>query len=489
MKKTLTFLLLLWMGCTCFPADAAALTMADSLRNVLNAVDHLVMQRAYVHTCHERRLDSIKVEMRRSTDVWKKYNLCGTLFYEYLHYQADSSLAYVERKARLLPRLNRPDLENEVRINRAEVMGVMGMYNEAGTELARVHKDALSTGGLLYYYHTQRAYHGWLADYTAYQPAKEKYLKITEAYRDSILSIIGPGLSTDIVRAERLLLAGNPDEALSLLASHDEDGMTMPNRAYLNYTLFEAWQKKGDVEHEIYYLARTALVDIRMAAREYASLQRLARLMYEQGDLARFETERRPTEGGLSREIPWSEVSRVIGRRLEVSMSAGQILQSTDLKPLSQRQGFSGVIQQDYRAVAIPVDPVSSVNNLIQPNDNVDVIGTFRFPDVRGDSSLDTVTLTILQNVKVLAVGNRWGANALDPNAARSYGTVTLLLYPEEVEMIVFAAQKGKLTLSLRNFEDERIERDIESRSVNFKLLEQEIPKYNQKREQRRMLQ
>ena len=41
------------------------------------------------------------------------------------------------------------------------------------------------------------------------------------------------------------------------------------------------------MEHEIYYLARTALVDIRMAAREYASLQRLARLMYEQGDLAR----------------------------------------------------------------------------------------------------------------------------------------------------------------------------------------------------------
>ena len=91
-------------------------------------------------------------------------------------------------------------------------------------------------------------------------------------------------------------------------------------------------------------------------------LIRLTRNMVEgdelkQGDLARFETERRPTEGGLSREIPWSEVSRVIGRRLEVSMSAGQILQSTDLKPLSQRQGFSGVIQQDYRAVAIPVDP------------------------------------------------------------------------------------------------------------------------------------
>ena len=30
-----------------------------------------------------------------------------------------------------------------------------------------------------------------------------------------------------------------------------------------------------------------------------------------------------------------------------------------------------------------------------------------------GDSSLDTVTLTILQDVKVLAVGNRWGLEAM----------------------------------------------------------------------------
>lgn len=208
-----------------------------------------------------------------------------------------------------------------------------------------------------------------------------------------------------------------------------------------------------------------------------------------QDDLARHEVQRRPGEAGMSRDIPWSEVSRVIGRRLEVSMRANQTLQSTDLQPMSQRQGFSGVIRSDYRAVAIPVDPVTSVSNLIQPNDNVDVIGTFRFPDVRGDSSLDTITLTILQDVKVLAVGSRWGSGAIDPAGARTYGTVTLLLYPEEVEMIVFASQKGRLTLSLRNFEDDRIERNIESRSVNFKLLEQEIPKYNQKRQQRRSYQ
>ena len=203
-------------------------------------------------------------------------------------------------------------------------------------------------------------------------------------------------------------------------------------------------------------------------------------------DVARYTVKRRREAMANSREIPWSQLYKVVNHKLDTSINRGQILQTTDLKFGSRRNGFSGIVQDGWRAVSIPVDPVSSVNNLIQPNDNVDVIGTFRFPDVRGDSALDTVTLTILQDVKVLAVGNRWQSPMAESGVAGSYGTVTLQLMPDEVEMLIFASQKGKITLSLRNFEDTRISRDIEKRSVNFKLLEKEIPNYNMRREERR---
>ena len=206
-------------------------------------------------------------------------------------------------------------------------------------------------------------------------------------------------------------------------------------------------------------------------------------------DLRRVEVRRQRDVQSLSREIPWKDAARVIGRKLDTTVVSGQILLSTDLKPISHRQGFTGIIQEGGRAVSIPVDAVSSVNHLIQPNDNVDVIGTFRFPDNRQDSSLDTITMTILQNVKVLAVGNRWREYRGEEGAqARSYSTVTLLLWPAEVEMIIFASQKGRLSLSLRNYEDSSLDRDLEKRSVNFKLLETEIPKYNKQREARRNL-
>jgi pilus assembly protein CpaB len=63
----------------------------------------------------------------------------------------------------------------------------------------------------------------------------------------------------------------------------------------------------------------------------------------------------------------------------------------------------------------------------------------------------------------------------------KGYNTVTLALTPKEVEMIVFASQKGKLYHSLRNYEDAQFQDDLQS--VNFKYLEQSIDKYTKERE------
>ena len=65
---------------------------------------------------------------------------------------------------------------------------------------------------------------------------------------------------------------------------------------------------------------------------------------------------------------------------------------------------------------------------------------------------------------------------------ARSYSTVTLELTPKEVEMIIFAQQKGSLTLSLRSYEDPNITTDVQS--VDWAYLQQHIKEYAAEREQ-----
>jgi pilus assembly protein CpaB len=57
---------------------------------------------------------------------------------------------------------------------------------------------------------------------------------------------------------------------------------------------------------------------------------------------------------------------------------------------------------------------------------------------------------------------------------------VTLELTPKEVEMIVFATQKGRLVLSLRSYNETGFEDKLQS--VNFKYLQDHIEEYNKER-------
>ena len=109
--------------------------------------------------------------------------------------------------------MNRPELENEIIINRATVLGVMGMYIEAMEELQRIDPQKLDERMLLSYYQTYRACYGWLADYTTNKEEKKKYLEKTDLYRDSIISVMPPETNRTIVAAEKYIVNGKADTA------------------------------------------------------------------------------------------------------------------------------------------------------------------------------------------------------------------------------------------------------------------------------------
>ena len=94
------------------------------------------------------------------------------------------------------------------------------------------------------------------------------------------------------------------------------------------------------------------------------------------------------------------------------------------------------------------------------------------------------VTLTVLQDVTILATGQQTAKNMIGQENRRSggYSLVTLSVTPREAEMLVFAQQvKGRLTLSLRNPEDVGFERDLPR--VDFDQIEVQLRELNLKRQ------
>lgn len=185
------------------------------------------------------------------------------------------------------------------------------------------------------------------------------------------------------------------------------------------------------------------------------------------------------------------EFEQIDGKKLKMSLERGEaILWSAVDTPYGPNAGLSAEIRRRLRAVSIPVGGASAVSGHVRPNDRVDVLGTFSLSSKTLPGEVETVTMTVLQNVTVLATGDQRAKDisALALNRRRrgqGYNTVTLEVTPNEAELLVFAANmKGTLSLSLRNQSDMGFLRENELGTVNFDHLEKRIPDYNKTRQE-----
>ena len=280
--KILYLLLVLFSG----SLQSFAIT-GDSIKMVLKELDAIIDDKNAFHAQKEKELEVLKQRLKTTADKNELLDIYGQLFNDYLHYQADSSLYYIDEKIRLLSSMERPDLDAEILINRAEVLGVMGMYTEALEQLEQVNPRTLDLKALNYYYRVYCACYGWLADYTTSMTVKQKYRQQANAYRDSILSVISQDLDKDIVQAERYLMQGEVTKSITMLKELQEKYPDRRQKAYIHYILSNAYEKMGNLDLQIYYLAKTAIIDLKSSIREYASLQKLAHQVYAKGDIDR----------------------------------------------------------------------------------------------------------------------------------------------------------------------------------------------------------
>lgn len=149
----------------------------------------------------------------------------------------------------------------------------------------------------------------------------------------------------------------------------------------------------------------------------------------------------------------------ILGQPTSFKIARNQPLLWTDFAGTKERIGLSGVIaSDDDRALTIPVNEISGVGYLLRPDDHVDIMGTFLNP-----KNGEMTTLTLLQNVTVLAVGSNLGGSDESENLATGkkgqtskrvtqtrYTSITVLVTPEEAELLVFSQVKGTISLMLR---------------------------------------
>ncbi|MGB8786757.1 MAG: Flp pilus assembly protein CpaB [Candidatus Acidiferrales bacterium] len=143
----------------------------------------------------------------------------------------------------------------------------------------------------------------------------------------------------------------------------------------------------------------------------------------------------------------FTRVEDVVGRSLLSPLVENEPVLESKLAPRGAGPNISAALPDGMRAITIPVTEVVGVAGFVVPGSAVDVLVTASTPDNRG-----SVTRTVLEDVKVLAVGQQVQADK-EGRATAVYDVVTLEVSPEDADKVAMANSVGqnRIQLALRN--------------------------------------
>ena len=284
MKNIIIFLCLCTI-CMC-RLHAADSSRADSL---LLKLDLAIKERPIYMEQKELKLVELKRQLHRQIPDEERFAILGTLLDEYRSFNTDSALHMAEEREQIAIRLGNREYIDNARMNKADVLGMTGMYKEVMDLMRNIHIDRLPVDIHPYYYHIYRTVYGLMADYAVTAYEKKLYTELTDKYRDSLLLVNKDNLLIHtLIQSDQYNVRNEYDKAIRLLTDYLALQKDYEHDvAICAYTLSESYRLKGDKEKEKEYLIVSAMADMKTAVREYISLRKLAVLLYQEGDIER----------------------------------------------------------------------------------------------------------------------------------------------------------------------------------------------------------
>lgn len=150
-----------------------------------------------------------------------------------------------------------------------------------------------------------------------------------------------------------------------------------------------------------------------------------------------------PAEWAHSGAITPEQYGRAEGSKLAYPANAGEALIWSQLEG-QRAPTFSSRLVAGRRAVTVPVDEISSLSGMVEPNDRIDIV-------VSVNKNSRNYTFTLLQGVTVLATGSKVSQDEKDAEGRpRTFTTITLDTNPEDAKRVIAAREIGRVTALLR---------------------------------------
>ena len=238
----------------------------------------------------QQRIDSIKHRLNSNASLPRQLEFTMQIGDLYNAFHNDSALVYYTRGYDMA-RANNDDANAfRFKVKRATLLPLSGFVSEALTEFQSIDRTALPESELPLYYESGRQMYSYISSFFTNHPETHAYWdSLVKANRDSLFNVIDHSSMTYVLNhGEALIEEGNYAKARSVLLdllNHITPTSNLYARAAHMLAII-ARENEDDVE-EMYYLAQSAMADIKGAVREVMSLQELGKMMSDKGDINR----------------------------------------------------------------------------------------------------------------------------------------------------------------------------------------------------------
>ncbi len=269
------------------PGWASAKDIAtDSL---MRQLDEVVRERDVYVRQREKRLKELRRKVNAAEDLYSRFDALGKLLDEFTSFNTDSAYAICLERENIAYRMGKTEHILHARMNRANILNATAMYKECLELMDSIPFSQIPSYLHPFYYHIKRTVYGRMADYSPFAPEKIHYIRLTDNYRDSLLSINDPAsLEYALISADKMNAHNKPEDAIRIIRDYQRGkNLGEHDNAIFAWSLAESYGLLDDKDNQKRQLLISSISDMKSATREYVSLRQLALFLYNEGDLER----------------------------------------------------------------------------------------------------------------------------------------------------------------------------------------------------------
>ena len=279
LRKLLTAFALL---CLATHACADSQTDVNALYGILDAAidsSHIYLQQKTEH------IASLKADLQQTTDPGQRFEQARRIYQEYIPFVNDSAIAYQYQCIDLAQQLRRRDYYAETLIALADQLTESGFYNEARLHFSQVDTAVLSDSMLTVYLLGLNHLYGEMAYYSHDSRLRDQFFAQAGQYFDSLQQRLDT-TSTVWLQLRTIALTNQQqlDEAMHYCDRWQQQCQPASRAwAVMAYYRSTIYGQQGDTGMQRYWLAQSALVDIRNAIMDQGALWSLAETLINEG--------------------------------------------------------------------------------------------------------------------------------------------------------------------------------------------------------------